>query len=62
MAFWALTASFGLFAEETKRGTTFDNVIFTTITKWLAKVPTTPARVGGNEVKEAGECCVFYNI
>ena len=36
-------------------------MIFTTVTKWGADFTATPTRVGSEKVKEAGECCIFYN-
>ncbi len=36
-------------------------VIFTTITKCATDGSTTPTRVRANHVKEAANCCIFYN-
>ena len=39
-----------------------NDVIFTAVAKCSSDTPTTPTRVGCDEVKKAGKCCIFYNI
>ena len=39
-----------------------NDVIFTAVAKRGPDTPATPTRVGHEEVKKAGKCCIFYNI